>query len=89
MDAQTVGNLITALTPVVVPLAVAAVKPLLAQLPKVAVPFVAIVLGAAIDLVNAFVTGNAPGLAWGAALGAAGIGVREVLDQARNGLAKP
>ena len=44
-------------------------------------------MGAALDLLNQYVLGEpSVGALWGGVLGAAGVGVREILDQARKNL---
>jgi hypothetical protein len=78
-----VANLITILTPVVVPLLVAGVKQLSDRVPKLALPVLAIILGAVADTVNYYATGGGVGIGWGAILGAAGVGLREVVDQVK------
>jgi hypothetical protein len=73
-----VATALTAVTPVLVPLIVAALKATI-TVPAPLRPAIAIVTGALIDLVNAYLTGGGVGPAWGAVLGAAGIVVREIL----------
>lgn len=87
MTKQLLGQMIVALTPVLVPLLIALIKRALAYLPGWMIPVTAIVLGALLDVVNGWVTGANLGAPWGAVLGAAGVGVREVLDQARKSIA--
>ncbi len=82
----TLAMAITALTPVLVPAIVAVGKALLGHIPGALIPMIAIGLGYAIDLLNHYVVGGGMGGAWGAVLGAAGVGVREVLDQVRKSL---
>ena len=87
MDKVLLGQIIVALTPVLVPLLIMLIKRGLAYLPSWTIPVAAIVLGALIDAINGWTTGANLGGPWGAVLGAAGVGVREVLDQVRKGLA--
>lgn len=91
MDFALLGNIITALTPVLVPSIVALLKRLTERLPKPVIPYLAILLGAGIEILNTAMIGNNQGSIFrsatiGGALGAAGIGMREVLDQTRKGL---
>lgn len=78
MTPELISSFITALTPVVVPLVFSFIK---GALPRPAIPMLAVGLGALLDVVNLYVTGYHPGTAWGAVLGAAGVGVREIVDQ--------
>jgi hypothetical protein len=82
----TLAMAITALTPVLVPVIVAAGKAMLGHIPGALIPMIAIGLGYAIDLLNHYVVGGGIGGVWGAVLGAAGIGVREALDQLKKSL---
>lgn len=81
-----VGKYVSLLIPVLVPLMVAAWKRWLVEVPKVWYPVMALALGAGIDVANLYLTGDSLGAQWGAVLGAAGIGVRELFDQLRKGL---
>ncbi|MGH7393303.1 MAG: hypothetical protein ACREM3_28190 [Candidatus Rokuibacteriota bacterium] len=90
MNVVIIGQAVTALTPVLVPLAVALGKGvILKRVPPTALPLVAVVLGALIDVLNTVLTGQGAWGAYGAPLGAMGIGVREVLDQIKKGMAGP
>jgi hypothetical protein len=73
--------------PVVVPAAIAVLKHFLPQIPKPWLPLLAPLLGAALDILATQQFG--PGTALGAALGAAGTGLREILDQLRKSLLPP
>jgi hypothetical protein len=86
MTTAQVATLITLATPFVVPVLVAVAKQLPTALPSWTLPILAVVLGAAIDGINQVVTGQSVGVLSGAALGAAGIGVREVVDQLSKGV---
>ena len=81
MKVQLLGQTITVLTPLVVPLLVVIVKKLQAFLPGWLLPIVATVIGIGLDALNGLVTGQSLGPVWGGALGAAGVAVREVVDQ--------
>ena len=70
-----------AFIPVIVPVLVACLKLLWPKIPKVWLPIVAPFLGAGIDIIASGTFG--PGTAWGAALGSAGVGLREAFDQIR------
>lgn len=85
MDYQFLSQLITAVTPVFVPLVVAFIKKVQSFLPKWSLPIVAAVLGSVADIVNGFVTGNSVGLLWGAVLGGAGVALRDVVNQIKGG----
>jgi hypothetical protein len=67
------------LIPILVPALIAVLKTLTPQLPKHWLPILAPVLGALLDLASTQSLGA--GTAWGAALGSAGVGLREILDQ--------
>lgn len=73
---------LAALIPFVVPLLVAVIKGVVPKIPKVALPILAPILGAGLDIVLQF-TGGGTSLIWGAVLGAAGVGLREAIDQIR------
>ena len=75
---------LTSLIPVLTPIVIAAAKWAVPQIPKVALPVVAPVLGAALDIAAYYagVTATADP-ARGALLGAAGVWVREVIDQVK------
>lgn len=74
-------------TPLVVPLVIALIKQLAPKLPKWLPPLLAPALGAAAQAVAALITNqslpSAGDAALGAGAGAAGVGVREVVDQAK------
>ncbi len=81
MDASLAGGIITALIPVLTPVAVAGIKRGLGDRFTPLLPVVCSVLGVAVDTLNYLATGHNAGPAWALALGAAGVGVREVIDQ--------
>lgn len=72
-------QLIQIVTPIMVPLILALVKMVLPKIPKRTLPIFAPFIGAIIDVLSTGTIGA--GTAWGAALGSAGVGVREVWDQ--------
>jgi hypothetical protein len=67
--------------PVLVPVIIAAVKWALPKVPAVALPILAPVLGAAMEIVLHFAGVSGSNGVLGAVLGAAGVGLREVIDQ--------
>lgn len=74
-------DLTVMLIPVVVPLLIAAIKKLIPKIPGWMLPVLAPILGAAVDIASFYATGVSLGPVWGAALGSAGVGLREVIDQ--------
>lgn len=89
---MTADQIIQFATPVIVPLILAGVKSVLPKLPSWTIPILAPVLGIAVDIVNSAATSHASNLWAAAALGLAGVGIREVKDQiapAANGGWKP
>ena len=85
MNKTLISQVITILTPVVVPMVVLFVKttvlPFLQERHKWAIPIVAVLIGAGLDYVNGLLTGMSLGVFGGAALGALGVVLREVKDQ--------
>lgn len=77
------NNWITALIPLVVPIIVAGIKLALPRLPKAWLPIAAVALGAGLDLVSHWTTGSTSSPLLGAIMGAAGVGIREILDQVK------
>jgi hypothetical protein len=75
------AQLIQMLTPVLVPVLIALEAKFTAKIPSWLKPILATVLGSLIDLANHYITGATFSPATGAALGAAGVGLREVVDQ--------
>lgn len=69
------------LIPMIVPILLSIVKAVLPKIPKSALPILAPILGAGIDIGLHFAGQASAGPGFGAALGAAGVGVREALDQ--------
>lgn len=68
-------------TPVITPLIIAGIKKITPKIPSWTLPIIAPVLGMMIDYINAFATGHSTNTLVAAALGLAGVGVREVVDQ--------
>jgi hypothetical protein len=81
MDANLAGSIITALIPVLTPVAVALIKKGLGDRFTALLPVVCSVLGVVVDSLNYVATGHNVGPAMALALGAAGVGVREAIDQ--------
>jgi hypothetical protein len=79
----TADSILTWLTPVIVPLIIAGVKKVLPSLPTVLLPVLGPVLGAVLDIINHVATGASTNLWAALALGAAGVGLREVVDQVK------
>ena len=77
-------TLMQTLVPVLVPAAIAALKLCLPKIPKAWLPILAPLLGALIDIAATCQVG--PGTPLAALLGAAGVGLREILDQLRKSL---
>ena len=84
MDTASAVTLAQLLIPIVVPLVLAGLKRLAPSLPSLLLPVLAPFLGA----LSAGLT-VVTDLGTGAVLGAAGVGVREVVDQSRKAITKP
>lgn len=81
-DLELLGaNLIKALIPILVPLLVWGVRSILPKIPKAALPILSPILGALLDALLAYIAGGQWSPIAGAALGAAGVGLREIVDQ--------
>ncbi len=76
----TSANLVTWLTPVLVPLVLAGLKLVAPKLPTWVIPVAAPVIGILIDFVNSLATSHARNFLVAAALGLAGVGLREVKE---------
>ena len=87
MKTLLISQLITYLTPMLVPLVLAGAKKAIASLPSWLIPILAPILGAVLDVLNAQLTGFSGGGMLGAILGAAGVGLREIIDQIKKALA--
>lgn len=73
-----------------VPLLIAALKLLVPKIPRAALPIMAPLLGAALDIAASYLGSGTANPVWGAVLGAAGVGLREIVDQMRKlGAAPP
>lgn len=79
------SQLLLSLIPVLVPLFIAALKLAVPKVPKPLLPILAPILGGLADAGIAYAAGSAANPMLGAALGAAGVGVREIVDQVRGG----
>lgn len=84
MDAATVSMLITGLTPVLAPLAVNFIKKTFVGSYGWLLPVICLALGIVLEVVNRFATGGGVGIIWGAALGASGVALREVINQLKS-----
>lgn len=80
-------SLLPALLSVVSPLVVAGVKAVAPKVPKVLLPLASVAVGTAGAVAADYVTGSSVGALGGAAAGAIGVAVREVVDQAQKALA--
>lgn len=69
------------LTPILVPLLIAGFKKVSPSLPGWCLPILAPLLGMLLELVNSLATTHTSNFAVAAALGLAGVGLREVKDQ--------
>lgn len=78
---------LAALIPFAVPLVIAVIKGIVPKIPKVALPILAPIAGAGLDIALHLATGVSPGTITGALLGAAGVGIREIVDQIKQRLA--
>ena len=70
-----------ALIPVFTPLIIQAVKMFVPKIPTLWLPVMAPFLGALLDVISHYSTGSTVSIGTAAALGLAGVGVREVVDQ--------
>lgn len=78
---MTTTTLLTLITPIVAPVVVALSKGAILRLPKWSLPLIAGLAGGTLDLVTALTTAHQGNFAYGAMLGLAGVGVRELIDQ--------
>lgn len=69
--------------PIVATVLTAIFKVVLPSIPKPAIPFLCIVLGALVDAINAWTTGGSANPITMLIMGPIGIGLREMLDQAK------
>ena len=84
-ESSYIALLPTFLTPVLI----AGVRQLVPKIPGWLLPILAPLLGAGLDILNYYATGNHVGLVAGAVLGSAGVGLREAVDQAKKRLKEP
>ncbi len=87
MKTWALTQLISALTPVIIPIVLLGAKKAIAALPPWTLPILAPILGALLDVANGYLTGTSLGGVWGAVLGGAAVGLREIIDQLRKLLA--
>ena len=87
MDAALIGGIVPALLPVITPLLIAGIKLVITKLPTWSLPVIAPLLAGVLDAVNAYFTGVSIGPLQAGLLGLAGVGVREVVDQAKHRIA--
>lgn len=85
----TANDVVALLTPVVVPLIIAGMKLLMPKIPSWILPLIAPVLGVLINIIDQAVTSHAGNIWLAAALGLAGVGVREVVDQTKQTVTAP
>jgi hypothetical protein len=75
-----------ALIPLAVPVLIALLKMVVPSLPGVWLPLLAPLLGAAADIFLHYAGVSTLGPTWGALLGSAGVGLREIQDQVRQSI---
>lgn len=80
---------LTALIPVLVPVLIALLKFVVPNVPGHWLPLIAPLLGAGADLALNFAGVSTLGPGWGALLGSAGVGLREIKDQVQQRLSPP
>lgn len=84
---SSLGNWFDSLIPVLAPLLVALIKVVIPRIPKPLLPLLATGLGVALDYIGQLTGVSAGNPILGAVLGAAGVGLREALDQTKKSLA--
>lgn len=87
LSRQTINNLTQVATPFAIPFLIALIKKFWPMIPNAWLPVLCPIFGAVIDIAASGTIGA--GTAWGAALGAAGVGVRETFDQLSGNAKKP
>lgn len=80
------STLLLTIIPLLVPIVVAIGKSLLPKVPTWVLPILAPALGALIDYLGSLATGAAASPVIAAALGSAGVGLREIVDQIKQRL---
>lgn len=83
------AGLLLAMLPVIVPLLVSFGKWMVPKLPSWLLPILAPALGAAIDWIGAKVSGGTASPVLALALGSAGVGLREIVDQIKQAINPP
>lgn len=78
---MTADQIIQFATPIIVPLILAGVKQVMPKLSSWTIPILAPLLGMLVDVANSLATAHATNLWAAAALGLAGVGLREIKDQ--------
>lgn len=73
--------LVQLLIPVLAPLLIAGGKLLIPRIPRWLLPILAPLLGGALDALAAYATGGTANPVLALALGSAGVGLREIVDQ--------
>ena len=76
-------QMVPLLIPLIVPMLLMFLKQAWASVPKNWLPILAPILGAVADMLSGWAGLGSFGPQWGAVLGAAGVGLREVYDQNR------
>ena len=84
MDVKQVSTIITLATPVLAPLIVTLLKKFTGDKFSALNPIICTALGFVIDMANLLITGNHVSAGVALVLGAAGVGVREIVDQLKN-----
>lgn len=82
-DPSTGSGLLFGLIPVIVPILIAIGKYLAPKVPTILLPVVAPILGILIGLIDNQISGGQASPLLAAALGAAGVGLREIVDQVK------
>jgi len=75
------STLLSMIIPLAVPLAIFGLKSIWDRIPKPLLPVLGPILGVAADLLLQYGGASTFGPQWGAVLGAAGVGLREIYDQ--------
>jgi hypothetical protein len=83
------GKVLSPLIIVVVPLVLYGIKQAWQKIPKQLLPVLAPILGALADVLLQWSGVNTFGAQWGAAMGMAGVGLREMFDQVSGNAKKP